>query len=172
MAFERAQEFFFKRRRRNMEYIGLIAFQGYFATRFFAIVDFLPACVSMLSVGSLAWVLGGHREQRRTEAFLSRPRLLADAVESLLLLFVLMLTGLVSILLNMNLLRYQSYVSIALLAFFIASFVREMVWQKRKFPLLDETRKNNYVMNLNKSIIFPYNLKYLRRVFSSRNKKQ
>jgi hypothetical protein len=158
-----------KRRRRTTEYVGIIAFQSFFAFSFVRLADFFLVLIFTLSAFGLSWTLALMRESRRTMEPTDRKRIITDAAESFILMFILVLSAIIAIQLQLSLVNYESYVCIALLAYFIGSLAGELYWMRVRFPLLDFTRQKNYAINLNSSIIFPYNLDSIRH--SMRRKK-
>ncbi|HYF02342.1 MAG TPA: hypothetical protein VEC36_03120 [Patescibacteria group bacterium] len=159
-----------KRRRRNTEYVGIIAFQSFFAFSFLKIADIFLWLIFALSSFGLAMTLSLARENRRTQEPTDKKRIVTDAVESFALMFILVLSALISMQLGLSLVRYESYVCIVLLSYFVGSWAGELRWTRVRFPILEEFQQKNYVINLNASMIFPYNIGSIRRSFRSRDK--
>ncbi|MES2766485.1 MAG: hypothetical protein V4642_11480, partial [Bacteroidota bacterium] len=86
-------------------------------------------------------------------------RIVTDAIESFILMFILVMSAIIAMQFGLSLVSYESYVCIILLAYFIGSCAGELHWTKMRFPFLDLAKQKNYAINLNGSIIFPYNIK-------------
>ena len=165
MTQEELQTFEKKRRQRMIEYLILIGFQGFFVTAFLKVLHpiFAPALAAV--TGGLAWNLAGLREQRRTLAPGDSRRLIGDALESLVLLLALILLGIGAQFVAIPFVVVMAHLAISIMGYFIGSFLGESVWMKRYAEGLPAERIGNYLANLNRSLFFPYNLHYLRRVF-------
>ena len=85
-------------------------------------------------------------------------------------MFILTLSAIIAIQLKLSLVNYESYVCIVLLAYFVGSLMGEMRWVKTRFALLKPEQQKNYTVNLNSSLIFPYNLGSIRRSLRQKNK--
>jgi hypothetical protein len=159
-----------KLRRRMAEYVGIIAFQSFFAFSFAQLADAFLLLIFGVSAFGLAWTLAIQREKRRTLAPENKKRIIADAAESFILMFVLAMSAIIAIQLRLSLVNYESYVCIALLAYFIGSLAGEVRWTKTGLPLLKPEQRKNYAVNLNGSIIFPFNFGIIRRSLRQKNK--
>ncbi len=148
-----------------VEYLVLISFQGFFVTAFLRVLHplFSPA-LAVVTCG-LAWNLAALREQRRTLALANSRRLIGDALESLILLLALVLLGIGAQFVALPFVVVMAHLAISLMGYFVGSFLGESVWMKRYVPGLPDDRLSNYLGNLNRSLLFPYNFQYLRRVF-------
>ncbi len=148
-----------------IEYIVLIGFQGFFVTAFLKVLHplFAPALAAVAC--GLAWNLASLREQRRTLALADSRRLIGDALESLILLLALVLIGIGAQFVAIPFIVVMAHLAISLMGFFVGSFLGESVWMKRYVYGLPDDIRSNYLGNLNRSLFFPYNLQYLRRVF-------
>jgi hypothetical protein len=154
-----------KQRRRQAEYIGLAAFQFSFAfifRQFLAIESGIAVFVSAFSLGLLLAFL---REKRRTLSSGNRSRILTEAVESLMIMMLIALSIIVCLKLGIQLLVVQVHLCVFLASYFCGSLIGETRWVVRNFEYLSPIERNNYLVNLNGSIIFPYNIEFLRSLF-------
>ena len=162
---ENTQNFDKKRKQRMVEYLVLIGFQGFFVTAFLKVLHPLFAPALAAAGCGLAWNLASLREQRRTLAPGDSRRLLGDALESLVLLLALVAIGIGAQFVPIPFVVVMAHLAVSLMGYFVGSFLGESVWMKRYVPGLPEERFADYLENLNRSLFFPYNLRYLRRVF-------
>lgn len=154
-----------KKKQRLIEYLFLIGFQGFFVTAFLAVLQpFLSIALAAGAFG-LAWNLARLREQRRTMEANDKRRLLGDALESLVLMLFLVCVGIGTRFVQVSFVAVMAHLSVSLLLYFLGSFLGESVWTKQIFPSLSEREQHNYIVNLNQSLLFPYNIAHLRRVF-------
>ena len=78
----------------------------------------------------------------------------------MLLAFTLIL--IIAQLIALPLIDVMAHVALVLLAYFMAAFLGERYWVNRHLPQLSATQRTNYHANLNRSIVFPYNMRYLK----------
>lgn len=154
-----------KRMQRVVEYIVLIAFQGFFVTAFLRVLHPLFAPALAVVACGLAWNLAALREQRRTLGVADSRRLMGDALESMILLLALALLGIGAQFVDIPFVVVMAHLALSLMGFFVGSFLGESVWMKRNVPSLSNEKIENYLGNLNRSLFFPYNLRNIRRVF-------
>ncbi|MBS1536942.1 MAG: hypothetical protein JST20_04265 [Bacteroidetes bacterium] len=154
-----------KQRRRQTEYIGLTAFQTTFAFMFRQYLGFESGVIISASALSLGWILAVLREKRRILNSASRTRILTDAVESLMLMFLLALSVIVSLKIGIQLLVVQVHLCTFLASYFCGCLLGETRWITNNFEKLNQIERRNYLENLNSSIIFPYNKKFLSSLF-------
>jgi hypothetical protein len=154
-----------KRRQRFVEYAALTAGQGFLAAGLIHATDLTVSFVAMPLVFMAAWLLAQVREKRRTLGQHDTKRLLGDTIESFSVALMMALMVISARWFAVGLAVMMTYLSVAILAYFLGSFIGEMWWASRFFPRYDLEHKINYVINLNRSVIFPYNLRYLRSIF-------
>lgn len=148
-----------KRLQRAVEYALLAAFNFFFLLAFQEYYLWWMALLLGAITFGMNFQLTQLREKRRTADVASRPRIVADAFESILfLLFIVTLTlgGLLRNQLSMTDQEYQAYVSALLIGLFLAGLVGELYWQMRFFGELDQEKRRNYIANLKRTIILPY----------------
>lgn len=154
-----------KQRRRHAEYCGLASSQAAIG---WVVRDVLHWDTAIIVGGAaffLSWLLARYREQRRTLDVGSKSRILTDAVESLLLMFLLAIGAIVSLKTGVELLVLQAHLCVFLTLYFIGTWISEMHWRKQNVGQLSSKEAKNYVLNLNRSVIFPYNSTFLRSLF-------
>ena len=154
-----------KGKRRQTEYIGLAAFQVSFAYMFRHFLHVETVTIVAISALSLGWVLALLREKRRTLGETNRTRILTDAVESLLIMFLIAISVIVCLKLGIELLVIQAHLCVFLSGYFCGSVLSETRWVTTNFGNLSPNERYNYIHNLNSSIIFPYNSEFLRSLF-------
>lgn len=153
-----------KVRRRLWEYVVLLAVQGFFVGAFTPVVTVEVALpIGILTAGAgmaLAWI----REQRR---LLGNPyqRLWLDASEIFLLLLVLGISALVASGFGLSLVVYQGHLSYVLFGYVLGSLLGEVGWRRRVFRQLPAEERYRYVQNLAPSLVFPYSVGHLRRLW-------
>lgn len=156
-----------KKRQRFIEYLVLIGFQGFFVTAFLSVLQpFLSTALAVASFG-LSWNLARLREQRRLLETNDKRRLLGDALESLVLMLFLVCIGIGARYIQISFVVVMAHLSVSLIAYFLGSFLGESVWTRQFFSSLSARQQYNYIVNLNQSLLFPYNFSHLRRVFRS-----
>lgn len=144
---------------RSLEYVLLSATHLFFVLSFHQYFEWRMAAGAGAAMFGMNYQLTLQRERRRTRPPSDRQRVLADMLESiLLLLFVVLLSlgGTVKRWLAMQDQEFLGYVAAMLTGIFLAGLIGEHVWQHRHFATLDEERRLNYVCNLRRTIIFPY----------------
>lgn len=159
------QEVYQKQRRRQAEYIGLTTFQiviGWAVHDFLRIDTALSVGISALLLG---WVLARFREQRRTLEVANKSRILTDALESLLLMFLLAIGASLSLKAGVELLVVQAHLCVFFVFYFLGTWQSEVHWRKQFLSRLEYQAGRNYLLNLNRSVIFPYNSTFLRSLF-------
>jgi hypothetical protein len=154
-----------KRRHRFIEYAGLTAMQGFLAAGLLHATDLTASFGAMPLVFMAAWLLAQVREKRRTRGQHDTKRLMGDTLESFSIALMMAMMVIVAKWFSVGIAIMMTYLSMAILAYFLGSFIGEMWWANRIFPRYDLQHKVNYVINLNRSVIFPYNLRYLRSMF-------
>lgn len=153
-----------KRRQRFIEYAALTSIQGFFATALFH--ETIPLVVLLLAVVAfgMAWNLAFARENRRTLDIHSSQRLLGDAIESIVLMVCIAVGIITARFLGVPVLKVMAHVAPTIMLYFLGSFIGETLWARRFFATLTVLQQTNYIANLNRSIIFPYNVSYIRSV--------
>ncbi|TAE29906.1 MAG: hypothetical protein EAZ92_05705 [Candidatus Kapaibacterium sp.] len=156
-----------KRRQRFVEYVGLISLQGFLAAGLLHATHETEALLAAPVSFGLAWMLTNSREERRTLDQHNTRRLLGDTIESFGLALSVAVFVITARYFGVKVSLMMTYLSVMTLLFFFGSFVSETVWFSRMFPHLAFENKLNYLKNLNRSIIFPYNVSYLRSILRS-----
>ncbi|MBI3258051.1 MAG: hypothetical protein HYZ54_00995 [Ignavibacteriae bacterium] len=151
-----------KRKRRQAEYIGLTAFQMSFVYMFRYFLHLETAIIIAAAALSLGWLLVVLREKRRILSVGNRTRILTDAVESLLIMFLIAISIIICLKLGIELLVIQAHLCVFLSGYFCGSILSETHWVTNNFGYLSPNERRNYLLNLNSSIIFPYNSEFLR----------
>ncbi len=159
------KEVYQKQRRRQAEYCGLVAFQTVIVWAVHEYLRYDTSAIVGFGAFMLAWILARFREQRRTLNVVSRSRILIDALESLLLMFLLAIGAILSLKAGVDLLVLQAHFSVFFAMYFLGTWLGEVHWRKQNLNLLSLTGILNYKLNLNKSVIFPYNTSFLRSLF-------
>lgn len=154
-----------KRRQRFVEYAGLVALQGFLAAGLVHATNLSGALGVMPVFFAAAWLLAQIREKRRMLGQHDPKRHLGDTIESFSLALSLALLVIGARWLDLGAGVMMTYLSLIIASYFLGSFVGELWWSSRVLPRYDFEQKINYVMNLNRSVIFPYNLRYLRSIF-------
>lgn len=160
-----------KRRQRFVEYVSLSAGQGFLAAGLLHATNLTASFGAMPLVFGAAWLLAQVREKRRTLGQHDTKRLMGDTIESFSIAAMMALLVISSRWFGVGVGVMMTYLSMAILAYFLGSFIGEMWWASRIFPRYDLERKVNYVINLNRSVIFPYNLRYLRSILRDTSSK-
>lgn len=160
-----------KRRQRYVEYVSLSAGQGFLAAGLLHATNLTASFGAMPLVFGAAWLLAQVREKRRTLGQHDTKRLMGDTIESFSIAAMMALLVISSRWFGVGVGVMMTYLSMAILAYFLGSFIGEMWWASRIFPRYDLERKVNYVINLNRSVIFPYNLRYLRSILRDTSSK-
>jgi drug/metabolite transporter (DMT)-like permease len=155
-----------KRRQRLVEYVVLISIQIVLALML--VREAQPAFAVALAVSALgvSWSLALVREHRRTLDVHSPQRLLGDAMESISIILLFVLAGIVAQFVGVPNVSLMAHLSVVTFAYFCGSFIGETLWM-RGFTELSTEKQTSYIHNLNRSIIFPYNISYLRSIFRS-----
>ncbi|MBK9248747.1 MAG: hypothetical protein IPM69_11670 [Ignavibacteria bacterium] len=162
---EEKQEIYQKQHRRQAEYIGLVIFQSVIGFTVNSYLRYDSGCIVMIVAFSIGWVLTRLREERRTLDVTNKSRILTDALESLLLMFILALCAILSLKIGIDLLTIQAHLCVYFVAFFVSSWQSEVHWRKQNLSHLSSKAIRNYILNLNRSIIFPYNSTFLRSLY-------
>lgn len=160
-----------KRRQRFIEYASLVAMQGFLAAGLVHSTALTLSFTAMPVVFAAAWMLAQIREKRRTMGQHDTKRLLGDTIESFSIALLMALALIVARWFTVGVAVMMTYLSMTILAYFLGSFIGEMWWASRIFPRYDLEHKVNYVINLNRSVIFPYNVRYLRSIFRNSSSK-
>jgi hypothetical protein len=154
-----------KRRQRLIEYGLLIAVQIVLAGLLASYTQpTFAVALGAIAFGA-AWNLAGLREQRRTMGTHSSKRLLGDTIESVGLMMCIVVVSIVSRLLDIPRVSVMAHLSVVILAYFCGSFMGEQRWIRSVFTLLSIEAQHNYIANLNRSLIFPYNIAHLKQIF-------
>jgi hypothetical protein len=156
-----------KRRQRFVEYVGLISLQGFLAAGLLHATHEYEALMAVPVSFGLAWMLTSAREERRTLDQHNTRRLLGDTIESFGLALSVAVFVITARFWGVKVSLIMTYLAVITLLYFLGSFVSETVWWSRIFPNLAFDHKVNYLKNLNRSIIFPYNISYLRSILRS-----
>lgn len=154
-----------KQRQRYIEYIILMMIQIVFAVRLSGSGESLMPFIISLSSCAVGWSLSFIREQRRTLGVHNTKRLMGDILESFVLTAMIVIIGIMAQILSLSLVVVWSVVASIFFAFFLGSCIGEWMWRRRFFSRLTQESQYNYVANLNRSLLFPYNLVYLRQIF-------
>ncbi len=148
-----------KRIQRAVEYALLAAFHLFYLVAFQNFYTVWMAIGLGLIMFCMNFQLTQLRERRRTSSAGSRRRILADTIESimfLVLIVCLSFGGLVGKWLQLTQQEYLAYIASILGGIFLSGFVGELYWQIRHFRRLDPDRMRNYILNLKRTIILPY----------------
>lgn len=156
-----------KRRQRFVEYVSLISLQGFLAAGLLHATHEMQALIAAPVSFGMAWLLATAREERRTLDQHNTRRLLGDTIESFGLALSVAIFVITARYWGINVSLIMTYLAVVTMWYFLGSFLSETVWLSRVFPYLGFENKLNYLKNLNRSIIFPYNLSYLRSIFRS-----
>ncbi len=160
-----------KQRQRLVEYAILIALQILLATAFVREARFLFALGLSVSALGMAWTLAHIREARRTLNVHSTKRLIGDTLESFGIMMLLALSGIAARWLEVPRMSFMAHLSLVVAAYFVGSLMGELRWRKRFLHRLSHEEQQQYLVNLNRSVIFPYNLAYLRETFFGNSRK-
>ncbi len=164
-----AQELDQKVRRRKIEYLVLIAIQAFFAGSMSAVLRPFLCLGLILSTSGTCWTLTQYRQKRCTLPEANRFRVIVDALEALFLMLFLTVFSIVALQYEVDARVYYAHISILLLSYFAATVLTELFWIRRIFPLLNSAQQLNYVINLPASILWPFRLSYLKRLFRWKN---
>lgn len=148
-----------KRLQRAAEYAMLAAMHVFFLLSFRAFFSWPMALGLGLATFVMNFQLTQLREQRRLYSRRNRRKLVADTVESILFLMLvvaLSFGGLVRTWLDVPYTEYLGYVAAILGGLFLAGLTGEIYWQLRNLASLPEEQMRNYGENLQRTIIFPY----------------
>jgi hypothetical protein len=156
-----------RQRHRFVEYIALVSMQGFLAAGLIHATQMTAALMVSPFMFALAWILSSFREERRKRSQHDTKRLLGDTIESFVLAFAVAAFGIVARWFGVSGGVIMTYLSVGIGAYFLGSFCGETWWQSRTFARLSMQDKVHYMTNFNRSIIFPYNLRYLRSAFRS-----
>ncbi len=159
------QEVYQKQRRRQAEYIGLTTFQAVIGWLVRDFLRFDTGCAIAICAFLLGWMLARLREQRRTLEVANKSRILTDALESLLLMFLLAIGTILALKAGVELLIVQAHLCVFFVCYFLGSWQSEVHWRKQFLARLEYQAGRNYLLNLNRSVIFPYNSTFLRSLF-------
>ena len=148
-----------RRLQRAIEYSLLIAIHLFFLLSFRNFYSWWMAAGLGAATFGMNFRLTQLRERRRAEARRSRNRLIADTFESVLFVFFIVLLstgGFVRDWLAVSDQEYLAYISAILFSLFLSGFIGETWWQIRRLPFLEIEEQQNYMANLQRTIIFPY----------------
>jgi membrane associated rhomboid family serine protease len=160
-----------KRRQRFIEYAVLTSIQGFFATAL--LHETLPIVVVGLGVVAfgLAWNLAFAREHRRTLDIHSAQRLLGDAIESVILMVCIAGGIIIARFWGVPIFQIMAHIAPTIMLYFLGSFIGETIWARQFLATLSLSQQTNYIANLNRSLIFPYNIGYIRSVLRKNTSK-
>lgn len=153
------REFRNRRLQRAIEYSLLIALHLFFLLSFRAFYSWWMAAGLGLATFGMNFRLTQLRERRRAEGQRSRSRMIADTFESVLFVcFIVLLStgGYVRDWLGVSDQEYLAYIAAILFSLFLSGFLGETWWQIRRLPFLEVDQQQNYISNLQRTIIFPY----------------
>jgi hypothetical protein len=156
-----------RRRQRFVEYVSLVSMQGFLAAGLIHATHLTSALgiAPFTFVG--AWMLASLREERRTRNQHDTKRLLGDTLESFGMALAVAIFGIAARWFGVPGGVIMTYLSVGIGAYFLGSFCGETWWQSRNFARLSMQDKVHYMTNFNRSIIFPYNIRYLRSALRS-----
>ncbi len=154
-----------KRKQRLVEYAVLIGLQVIITVGLASETNPVFAVGFSVSAFGTAWSLAFAREQRRTLGEHSTKRLWGDTIESFGLMFFILTAGITAQFLALPRMGFMAHLAVIVLMYFLGSLSGELRWQQRLLFVLTTEEQINYIANLNRSIIFPYNIPYLRHVF-------
>ncbi len=156
-----------KHRQRMVEYGVLVCFHWY------AVVVFTPMieggillAAPVLIGGGMGVQLAMYRERRRLRHPLDPKRLIAESVESLSMMLMVVLILIIAVQTSLPLAQIMGWLSSSLLGYFAGTMLGEYLWRQRILVRLREIACTRYEENLTRSVIFPYNLKLITRLFS------
>jgi hypothetical protein len=154
-----------KRRQRLIEYALLIALQFVLTSLLGSQTQPVFAIALSASTAGLAWSMAALREQRRTRSEHDSGRILGDTLESFGLMLFIFSSGMAAQVLGVPRVSFMAHLAVVVLAYFCGSLIGEQFWFRRTFARLPSEAQQHYVSNLNRSVIFPYNIPFLRSVF-------
>lgn len=153
------REYRIKRLQRAAEYTLLVAIFLFFLLAFRDY--FRPTLVIVLAVLSFGMnvQLTLQRERRRMSPPRNRRRLLADMLESLFFLALILLLGLPGAtewFFGATEGEHYALIAAILCGIFASGMIGEVWFQLRRLPRYGEEEQRNYVENLKRTIILPY----------------
>lgn len=154
-------DFRLKRLQRAVEYILLASIFLFFLLAFHGLYEGWLAIGLGLVIFGMNFQLTQLRERRRLAPPRDRSRIIADMVESiLLLLFVVGLLGIGGVwrLMELQEQEYLAYIASILMGLFLAGLTGEIYWQVRNFHDLSDEERSHYITNLKRTIILPYTI--------------
>jgi hypothetical protein len=160
-----------KQHQRLVEYAILITLQILLAIALVREVRFLFAFGLSVSAFGTAWTLAHIREVRRTLNVHSTKRLMGDTLESFGIMTLMALSGIAARWLEVPRVSFMAHLSLVVAAYFVGSLMGELRWRKRFLHRLSHEEQQHYAVNLNRSVIFPYNVAYLRQTLFGRPRK-
>lgn len=158
------------RKRRNIEYIFLLSIQGFLGANFSDfLVPFVSIGIAFSSLG-LGWTLTAYRESRRTLPKNSKYRVLAEIIESLLILLFISLFGIAAYAYKVSIIVFQAHLSIVFFCYWTACCFAEAHWVYNVLPKSGIAEQLNYLSNLGKSVILPLDFQLIKRTFRIKTK--
>lgn len=154
----RVQKLKQKEKRRTIEYSLLVIVYFIF---FLSAAEHVALSLSSIVafIGTTAgWMLSHLREKRRCLSPFNRQRLIAEIVETLVLLSFLAFGGILALSAQFPTTLLFGYLSLLLWTYFLATLLNEIRWHSIFFPQLSEEKQQNYLQNLSPTIFFPLNL--------------
>ncbi len=151
---------------RCVEYSALLVFHGYALWMFIRLettsILLFTAILVLMGLGAQLAVL---RERRRLRHPLDRRRLVVESTESLSGMLLLVLSIIVALHAQIALVLLMQWLSGLLLGYFGGTLVGEYVWRFRTIARLQQYSLSRYEENLTRSVMFPYNLKFIARLW-------
>ena len=154
-----------KCRRRQFEYLVLIAFQGFFVGSFLDVLRIVPAIGIVVCTIGMSWTLTQYRQKRCTLPENNSFRVIVDVLEVFALLLFVTIFSIVALSMNIDVFVFQAHVSLMLMSFFAGTVATEHFWVQKIFPTLNPAQQLNYAINLNVSILLPFKKSQLKRLF-------
>jgi hypothetical protein len=148
-----------KRLQRAVEYSLLIALHAFFLLSFRDYYEWWMAVALGVIMFGLNFQLTLLRERRRLASGEQRTRIIADTLESVLFLALIVVISLgqtVAGKYDVSTPEYLGYVAAILGGIFLAGITGEVYWQLKYFRALSDTDQHAYIANLRRTIIFPY----------------
>ncbi|MFN8367487.1 MAG: hypothetical protein U0Y96_09675 [Candidatus Kapaibacterium sp.] len=159
------QQLLYTQKRRQIEYFVLMTVQGFFFGAFLRNIDTVAGIGVVIFTVGLTYSLTQAREKRRILPESNKYRVLADVIEMIGLLFVLVCATIAAIDLHIPVFFYQAHASLCLLLYFGCTMLFELFWTRKNFQKLLPAQQLNYLSNYNRSIIFPKYLLRFRKIF-------
>lgn len=153
------REYRIKRLQRAVEYSLLFAIFLFFLLAFYDYYRFTPVISLAVLFGGMNFQLTLQRERRRLGSPRNRKRMLADMMESLLFLGLIILLGLPGVTewaFGSNEREHFALIAGILCGIFATGLFGEVWFQLHRLPRYEEEQQRNYIENLKRTIILPY----------------